>query len=107
MVAHVEGLDSAAHEDQPTGDRVLYRMDWSAFLGPLGDTIDTAPGSSVWSVAPAWLTLGPDQVEAGNLAATVWIEGGTTGERYTVSNRITTVAGRVVERSFVLGVGER
>lgn len=41
-------------------DRLLYRMDWEPFLAPLGDAIDTAPGSSVWSVAPAGLTLGPD-----------------------------------------------
>jgi len=47
----------------------------------------------VWSATPAGLTLGLNQVEADNLVTTVWIGGGTAGQRCTVSSRITTAAG--------------
>jgi hypothetical protein len=40
-------------------------------------------------------------------AATVWLSGGTAGTDYTVTNRITTSAGRQVDRSFILYVRER
>jgi hypothetical protein len=82
-------------------DRLLYRMDWTPFLAPLSDTIAT----SAWDAGD--LTADADAIEAGNLSATVWIEGGTAGTTYAVANRITTAAGRIVERSFRLRVEER
>jgi len=82
-------------------DKLLYRMDWTPFLSPLADTIVT----SAWDAGD--LTASAPAVEAGNLSATVWLEGGTAGATATVSNRITTAAGRIVERSFRLRVEER
>jgi len=83
------------------GDKLVYRVDWTHLLAPLGDTIAT----STWDAGG--LTASGDQLEAGATSATVWLEGGAPGRRYTVSNRITTAAGRVVERSFQLEVDER
>lgn len=39
--------------------------------------------------------------------ATVWLSGGTAGQIYTVTNRITTAAGRTEDRSFAIRVEER
>jgi len=80
-------------------DRLRYRMDWSAFLGPLSDTIAT----STWDAGG--LTASGTQVETGALAT--WLEGGAAGVSYTIANRITTAQGRIVERSFKIKVQER
>lgn len=80
-------------------DAILdYTVDWSRWLGT--DTIAT----SQWTV-PAGMT----QVSATNTptSATVWLSGGTAGQAYTVTNRITTAGGRTDERSIVINVRER
>ncbi len=82
-------------------DKLLYRMDWTGFLTPLADTVVT----SDWDADG--LTATDPQVETGNLSATVWLAGGTAGVTYTVRNKITSVSGRTVERSFRLQVAER
>jgi len=83
------------------GDRLRYRMDWTGFLAPLGDTI----GTSAWDAGE--LTPSGDGIEGGATATYVWLEGGTTGRAHKVSNTITTGAGRTVVRSFKLRVEER
>jgi len=40
-------------------------------------------------------------------SATVWLSGGTAGQSYIVTNRITTAAGRTEDRSFTIRVEER
>lgn len=82
-------------------DVLLYRMDWSAFLTPLSDTIST----STWD--GDGLTVGTTAIETGSLKATAWLSGGTAGTTYTVANKIVTAGGRTVERSFKLKVEER
>lgn len=68
-----------------------YGMDWRKWLG--GDTI----ASSTWS-ATAGITVGTDTFT--NTMTTVWLSGGSVRQTYTVTNRITTAAGRIAERSF-------
>jgi len=75
-----------------------YTIDWSRWLA--GDQIAT----SAWLVA-AGLTKVADS-RAGSLA-TVWLSGGTAGQSYTVTNRITTTGGRTEDRSFTIRVEER
>lgn len=82
-------------------DRLLYRMDWTAFLTPLADTI----AQSAWDAGD--LTASGAGVETGATATYLWLEGGAPGQSYTVSNTITTAAGRTVVRSFKLRVEER
>ncbi len=82
-------------------DVLLYRMDWSAFLSPLSDTIST----SAWD--GGGLTVGTDAIETNSLKTTLWLSGGTDGTTYTVANKIVTAEGRTVERSFKLMVEER
>ena len=80
-------------------DAVLdYAVDWSRWLA--GDEIAT----SDWTV-PSGLTHVSDSKTT--TKATVWLSGGTVGQSYTVTNRITTTGGRTEERSFTIRVEER
>lgn len=75
-----------------------YSIDWSLWLN--GDTIAT----SSWTV-PAGLTK---QSDTNNTSSTtVWLSGGTLGQTYTVTNRITTANGRTDERSILIKVEDR
>lgn len=76
-------------------ERLDYTMDWDVldYLAA-GETIAT----SAWSV-PAGIT---QYGTASNTTttATIWLEGGTHGQEYIVSNLITTSASRKAERSI-------
>lgn len=75
-----------------------YVMDWSDWLGT--DTI----ASSTW-VTPAGLTAtAPTNTTT---TATVWLEAGTVGTQYLVTNRITTAGGRTNDRSILIQVSEQ
>lgn len=76
-----------------------YTRDWSDWLEPVDDTIDT----SEWTVE-AGLTKGSTSTTA--TTATVWLSGGTPGETYEVTNRITTVGGRTDSRTFEITIRE-
>jgi hypothetical protein len=82
-------------------DNLDYSIDWRDQLA-LADAADTIAGV-VWTVPPG-LTAGL-QIEAGGVATT-WLSGGTAGAEYVVACRITTAAGRVIERSARLPVRE-
>ena len=77
-----------------------YTIDWTKWLDEVGDTIET----STW-IVPTGLT----KVTETNTTklATVWLSGGTVGMNYTVTNRITTAAGRADDRSITIRVRER
>jgi hypothetical protein len=75
-----------------------YQIDWTAWLD--GDTIAT----SAW-MATAGITIDSDTNT--NTVATVWLSGGTLGERYEVTNRIVTTAGREDERSLFVRIEAR
>lgn len=80
--------------------RLDYMRDWSDWLAPVGDTIET----SEWIV--------PDGLEASeeshdDTTATVWLAGGTVGTRYEITNRITTAGGRIDDRSFNITIRDR
>jgi hypothetical protein len=76
-----------------------YTIDWSLWLSN-GETITT----SVWTV-PTGIT-GSTQSISGSKTIT-WLSGGTAGNAYTISNRITTSAGRTDDRSFLVVVENR
>lgn len=79
-------------------DAVLdYAIDWSDWLD--GDTIAT----SQW-VMPSGIVLDSDSKTT--LIATAWVSGGTADNTYTLTNRITTAAGRTQDRSIKVPVCE-
>jgi len=81
-------------------DAVLdYSIEWSKWLA--GDQIQT----SAWSVSDPALEAAEDSNTA--TRTTVWLSGGTVGQLYIVTNRITTSGGRTDERSFVIQIQGR
>ena len=79
-------------------DVLDYTRKASKFLG--SDTITT----STWT-ADSGITI--DSSSNDTNSATVWLSGGTSGQTYTVTNRIVTAAGRTKEKSFQLKVEEQ
>lgn len=75
-----------------------YTVDWSDWLG--ADTIST----SAWTV-PSGIT----QVSTSNTTtvATILLSGGTSGDSYSLTNRITTAAGLTDDRTIRINVLER
>lgn len=76
-----------------------YEVDWTAWL-PDGDTIT----ASLW-IVPTGVTK-TDEANT-TATATVWLSGGTVGTNYDVTNRITTAAGRVDDRTIRIKVKQR
>lgn len=84
-------------------DAVLdYAVDWSAsgssWLGT--DTI-----SAVTWIVPSGITLASSTHTS--TVATIWLSGGTSGQTYNITCRITTVGGRQEDRSFRVIVKDR
>lgn len=73
-----------------------YGWDWSEYL-PQGDEITV----SEWTL-PDGLTKEADGFSA--KTTTVWLSGGSLGEGYTVTNRVTTQDGRTADRSFTIKI---
>jgi hypothetical protein len=75
-----------------------FLFDWSAWL-PIGDTIST----SAWAidVAPdASLAIAGSPAPSNTTTTTtVWLTGGTLGQRYVLRNRVVTVGGRTEDKS--------
>lgn len=82
-------------------DAVLdFDMKWGAWLD--GDTIV----SSEW-IVPDGITKDPDkgdEISGAGTEAIIWLRGGTEGEKYTLTNRITTAAGRIDDRSATVKI---
>lgn len=84
-------------------DAVLdYLVDWSAWL-PTGDTI-TASTFTVNSDDNGAIVV--DDTLFDSTTTTVWLSGGVAGEKYTVTNHITTADGREDDRSITISVKE-
>lgn len=82
-------------------DAILdYTMDWSRWLE--GDTIDSATFSLTTA---AGLAIGSQSFT--DRTATVWLTGGTAGERAEIKCRIVTAAGRQQDHSAPLAIAEQ
>jgi len=79
-----------------------FRVDWGDWLESMGDE-DTI-SSSEFTVGSG---LTKDSESNTTTSATVFLSGGTTGERYTVKNEIVTAAGRTAVRRGYCRVVER
>jgi hypothetical protein len=74
---------------------VDYDIDWSDQMTADSDTIST----STWTV-PTGITK--DSSSNTTTRTKVWLSGGTTGETYTLLNRVVTAGGRTLDQSVKL-----
>lgn len=83
------------------GAALDYTVDWGQGYLQSGETVST----SIWSIFPSDMT----QSAASNTAsaATITVQGGTSGQIYQLTNRITTSQGRTDERSISVRVEQR
>lgn len=80
-----------------------YNIDWSRWLEGT-DTIS----ASTWTIPTGLTQASPaPSISVDGKTTTVWISGGTAGAIYTVTNHVTTAAGREDDRSFALRVADR
>lgn len=80
--------------------RLDYTRDWSDWLALVDDTIE----SSEW-IVPEGIT-GNDMSHT-DTSTTIWLQGGATGQKYDVTNRIVTAGGRTDDRTFTVQIRER
>jgi len=81
-------------------DAVLdYQVDWSDFLG--SDEIT----ASQWISSDPALVVDSDSFTA--TTATVWLSGGDNRRRYTVTNRVSTDAGRTDDRTITVKISQK
>ena len=86
------------HKKDP--DAILdWVWDWNEWLDD-GETITNSQ-----FITTVGLTI--DSIANTTKTATVWLSGGTAGQVYQVTNRITTTAGRTDDRSITIRVTER
>lgn len=76
-----------------------YVFNWSSWLQS-GETIS----SSTFTVETG---ITKDSETNTTTSATVWLSGGTEGNRYTITNRVTTNQGRTDDRSAIVRVQNR
>lgn len=81
-------------------------FDWSSWLAT-GETLSSSSFSAAAGITMADGTNGAPAPSHDGTTATLWLIGGTDGQRYKVSNTITTSAGRTSERSIVIWVTVR
>lgn len=75
-----------------------YDIDWSKRL-PNGDIILV----SDW-IVPAGITM--DSEESTDTVTKIWLSGGTAGQSYALTNRITTAHGRTQDKTITITVKE-
>lgn len=85
--------------DKDPNEKLDYTLNWTAALID-SDTIQ----ESLWTV-PSGLVSGLESHD--DTKCVIWLSGGVDGEKYAISNKITTVAGRIMERSVTLKVKSR
>jgi hypothetical protein len=85
-----------------------YGLDWSAWLAdvPAGHAPDTIVAST-WSIAGDDASLVSSNPTSDNTTTTTWLTGGTVNATYTLTNRITTAAGRTDNRSMRIRIVEK
>ena len=78
-------------------------IDWTDYCEERSTTIS----SSTWAVSPSGMTVDTSTIVTGSLKTQLKLSGGTAGVQYTVTNRVTTAAGGVDDRSFFVRVADR
>ena len=76
-----------------------YVLDWSARIAA-----EDAISTSTWTV-PAGITK--DSSSNDDTTSTIWLSGGTTGQTYSLLNRVVTDAGRTMDQTVKITVKDK
>jgi hypothetical protein len=82
-----------------------YSIDWSARLG--SDTISTSTWAYAGSPDTTPLVLSSGAINAAGDITTIWIDNGTSGTDYIVTNNVITAASRTMDQSVYIRVRTR
>jgi hypothetical protein len=83
-------------------DAVLdYGFNWATWLD--GDTIS----ASTWAISGEDSVLTKDSDSNTPTTTEIWLSSGTVGVEYTVTNHITTAAGREADRSLLFTIAQQ
>lgn len=85
-------------------------IDWTPYLLLFGETVPsdvidlTKP--TLWKIdgPDATLIVAPQGKQDAQTLTKIWLQGGTLGAVYTLTNRVVTMAGRQLEQSGVLPI---
>lgn len=77
--------------------RLDYAVNWTPQLVG-GDAITT----STWEITPTGLTVDSPAPSIAGGFTTIWLSGGTVGDRYWITNHIATSQGRLNDQTFSL-----
>lgn len=91
---------SNGHYYQDPDERLDYTIDWASDEWLEGDIIQ----DSNWIIPEGMMSTGS---YFNTQATLVWLSGGVTGESYTVTNEITTKAGRAASQSITITIKEK
>jgi len=92
-------------EKQPA-EILDYTLSYAEWLGGLTDTLDVVDVSVVCVTDPADTALLVHRVITSSTAVSVWLAGGTDGQRYKITVTATTVAGRRDQSEFIMRIRE-
>ncbi len=94
-------------------DAVLdYKFDWAASTNGSGssDWLDTANAETISShtiTAETGLTVDSSSITDSDTSVTVWLSGGTVGEKYSVTCHVVTSASREDDRTVTIIMRQR
>lgn len=84
-----------------------YNIDYSPWLSPINDTlgnVDAIVIECLTDPEDESLTIDPDTVGMTTNAIKIWVAGGTNGNRYKVTLRVSTVIGRIDESEIIFNI---
>lgn len=89
--------------DKDPDERLDYVLRWDAEMDAVGDEII----HSLWFIVDDDETLVIESDGVRNHETYVWLTHGEAGRSYQLTNRITTAAGRIYDRSVLLVILEK
>lgn len=95
----------ATYEKQPA-EYKDYDIDYSQWLTPADDTISLVT-TTVTSTTEASPTLVVNLIQNTVYFSKLWVAGGTTGVKYKITVRMTTLDGRIDESELIFNIKDR
>jgi hypothetical protein len=85
-------------------ERLDYGIDWTDKLIDTDQGINDTISTSTWEV-PSGITSFQETND--NYNTVIWLEGGTTGETYFITNHVVTTDGRIMEQTVRITIKDK